>query len=843
MGQCELGLSSALRALVERADALSGDDLYKASISKNRVVGLKKLITDLGAEMLDADKGASKIIRNNVRKKIITELNNIQASVENVEFVKTVLKDATITNKHDVKKVLANIYKRTVNNVNGDVEKLNRRIDLEFDDIYKRNIDEKDIKRAKYVYNKHLEDGKTLVKELKKDLNTEDMTEIQREIFDALKTGNSSKSKSLNITAKVFKKVDKYIEEELISRGIDFDSLKNHVIAASEEASTLRHLGYDKYREMLLRTTDFDTVFGKKMKANDPEIEVWMADRFDRATDAGVGKSLFSPEVKKINVRREIAFLDDAAEFEFLTTVKRKNTDFVMDAFAHRQRVLRDSRITEMHGTDLSDIADTIGNTVKNDKQVLSILGDDVDKIVDANNKQQIRKAGIARGSSGSVGDATQTFIDVVSDLSSAAWTGLSGLRNLMYDGTFHPAWVAHIQNDSSFIKEYMGAWGRMVSLSTTKNKRVQMTNLLQDQGIAAIISTHHMNKGVLGIEEELRAKASKTLAAKAGRSVGKWSGGDRLFNAQVVGENFETMAVINRALNLDWDEIKGDHVLKNLFAESGINKKQFDAFKDAKRLQWEGKDYMIDVDSLDASGQGGLQTSKQAASKLKAAYLNLHANLLNDRAARTTLDGTVSNTIDFDSPWTVLFHKFYGIGLSQNRANLKYTRLHEGLSSAGGDLKGLYDVGKTAKGAAFLAKYMMASVSAGMLYLWSRDLVHLRHPRDITPGAMLEAGLVGGVGGIYAFAGNDLMFNGDVISTPLAAPIKVGKDIVRSVGSKRGDPVKSAVKGVARITPGANLWFLAGAKEAAMRKAFGRSGYERRRDKKKGNPPLTERK
>ena len=686
----------------------------------------------------------------NLKQDVLKVIDSARAADENVRFVTEQLK-LRFTKKEGIVEKIRNVMQRAKNLVNKEHIWYTRAIKQGFDNLYQRgDIDEITAKKAYKAFLSHISGGRKLIK-LLSDHGLDSESAINREIWKALKQGHYTQDDPkrsipvLHAIGKVFRDIDDHVIARMQKNGTPFEGLEGHVVKIAENRARLLKRGFDSYRALLLEVVDWESI-SKKIKDND--IEEWIKNRWDEKTE-GSSFSVPTKKSSRFNLSREIVFNGEVSELKYYNAVAEEGQDILRAAFSHRQTLLGQSKLYELFGPNRNATLETIAKTFSDDASVKAILGKDSLRFVENNVVTAAEDARVMRNSTSPVSETAGAWYRILSNASSGYLTGWSGLRNILYDNTYHPAWQAANLKGTSFLAEYANAWSRQISGLVNQKKTTELANLLEDMGISINISTNKLTQGITDQEQIYRLNRAEQLSHNFAEATGSLSLGDASFKAARTMQSQHVSSILERAFQGTWEDL--DPIIRRYFIEAGVTASQFGSLKKLPKIKYDGSVVGLDFKKAKADKLETFQSTKQNISRLEDAYVNLHTNMLNDLITVKTLRGSVSESVRIKHPIEQLVYKFWGMPLSQYRSLLRTTRLAAGLEPDAGDILGLAELATTGAGAAKLGTFMLTAPNAGIMYMWTRDLLEGREPRDVTPHVLAQSLAFTGMGGMAA--------------------------------------------------------------------------------------------
>ena len=576
-------------------------------------------------------------------------------------------------------------------------------------------------------------------------------------------------------------------------------------------------------------------------------------------------KSLFQ-DPKKAFGHRKFMFETEDAEWEFLEKFGNVSDNILYDIMSHKKKILTSTAVYNNVGATPKFHADMLYNHIKNK----GIVEDD------ALIKQTIKKSSnfIQKASevTSQFDESVNSVSDTINAWISAVLTGKSMIRDIVYDQTTYSALQSSLINESSAVKEFAkNSWG-LIKMAVQQGKSDELVKMFEAQGLAIDIAA--MNK-YMGLQEamQMSTKQSKVARAaeKTARGVSKFTLADIVLRSSRVAK---TVEVGKNFLQILDGKLGATKVMQSYLDDYGFGVKELEVLKNAKRLMHDGKEVMIDVDSIMDLPDDLFKGVIRAGEDVKSAKLRISAdarlfmqNWINDLSATTSIRGQVFSPTDDNLVNRTLgvSTRFSNIALSQ-----KYNQQRVAMRAAGldpnyighlhaWDIKSpVMDLYRASKGSPLhTGKVVGAAISAAIVSMWIKDLYSGNTPREITKkGVLEEAVALTGAGGLFGILLNNMYYSDDVLSTPLGGTVvRPTKQLVEGAVNVEEDvygeyvwsPDKKkmgrAAGKFAKKLPFKDTWMTRAATDALFRKGIGMemSNYEKSELKKNNQEKIIE--
>lgn len=774
----------------------------------------------------------------NMRQSVLNLMNTARSLNENRAFVKDLLALGS-ENKVGIKEKMDAPFERTRINVESEIRWYNNNLESSFDNLYQRGeIDRTVTDSAKKAFLSAISGGEELNKIFKK-YGIEDNEQIQALTWQAISEGKYKGIPELHAIAKVFKGQEEAIASRLQTAGVPFKQLAGHVAKQAGDRQTLLNMGFDNYKKIADEVFNYEEIFKRKNihEFGQEDIDSWLKERFERKTEVD---TYGLPKKKKTNLghSREAVFNNDGrSELAYFKATNPIDTDVLRAVFSHRQNLLKNAKLYELHGANLSMAIENMAKVFLDDPEVGKILGSDKLRFTEKYMRELGEDVGLLRSSTSDMDQTVNTAVKTISNLASAQQTGFAAVRQFINDGSVHTAFQASALKGTSPLAEWAGAMSGQINHMTKVKKTKELAAMFEDMGVAMAFSTNHLTQGLLSEEKLLRTSRWERYSHNIAEWHGKVTLSDWLYKSQRVHQSQHVSSILERSFADGWGDM--EPIMKRMFREAGVTESVFKQLADAPKLKFEGSIVGIDFKKMGASELTPFQSVKQNVAAARTSYITVHSKLLNDLVTSRTLRGRVTSDWAPKGAVARLIFKYWGINLDQYRSFLRLNRLAAGLDPDVGDIKGLGTMALTGRGVYRLGQALPSMMASGIMYQWIRDLADGREPRDITGHALAQAMSFTGWGGVYGLMAQDIFYNQDVISSPLGGAVDVGRGIVKATMAKRGNIGGTAARGAKRLIPGANLWFTSMAYDKLLYDGLGarRTRREKRRDKKRGNP------
>ena len=831
---CYIELGDILTKISKRATLLADSGKFTPEVKEalsDVLKGYRDAMDEIKLEKVTDE--LLDTIDENIHTDILHILDMVRAGEENTKFISDLLKLGS-SNKQGILEKINTFAQRTRNLLSRESLWYFNQLERVFEGLSKRDQTSINTNTRTYkAFLNHIRGGNKFI-EILKSRGLQSAEEQSTAIAQALKNGHYEGISELHALGQAFREMDSIVQSRRVANGVPGRPLQKYVAPINENRERLLGMTKEVYRKLAIRSFNFDKIFhGKDVTPG--KINAWIDRRFVSKTEAT------EPGISSVIHKREVVFLDDTAELNYLRATSKEGQDLIRTAFSHQIQVLTKSKLYELHGPNIKSSMEAVEKVITQNPEVRNILKSDTSRFVANNLALTGRKAGIVVNPISPTDEITNTWINIISNYSSAALTTWSGLRQILYDGPMHAAFQTANIKGTNLLMEVARKYSAHTAQLFKRGETNKLAAFYEDHGIGIALSTNHLTQGLEQHARIFRESKLDRATHSLAENMNKANLSDWTLRTQRAYEAQQTSSLINRALSGSLDELKiSDPDIYRYIVESGISPAQFEALRKLPKLKFDGSDTVLDFSAVDAAPRKALQTGELAISSLKDAYINLHTRMLDDFITVLSLRGTPSESINIGKhPLGLLIYKFWGMPLSQYRSWLRLTRAASGLDPDASDVWGLVELGKTWKGRARLAQFMMAGQVAGHMYFWSRDLMQGKDPRDISPMTIAQSLAFTGAGGVAAMIMQDLYFNSDVIGSPVGLVADATKSIGKATLSETEDSVPRALhKTSKKLIPGLNLWLAPAAYDKLFYDGlgYGQTRRDKTKDKERGN-------
>ena len=693
--------------------------------------------------------------------------------------------------------------------------------------------------------------------------------DIPRTIWMAAKQG-TSKIPELDIIMRAIKKIDETTVNRAKQQAPYFNKLDDYVLPTYANKDKLLAADKDEFTEWVMQNVDLDKLTGKDLSKvdNAAELVAEEVEKFiDMKTRGGAFevKSLFQ-DPKKAFGHRKFMFETEDAEWEFLERYGNVSDNILYDIMAHKKKILTSTALYNNVGATPKFHTDVLYEHIKSK----GIIEDD-NLII-----QNIDKSSFfMQKASKPISQFDEMFNDASDTINawiSAVLTGKSTIRDVVYDQTTYSAIQSSMINETGVISEFVKTTWGLLKDSVRYNRTKELSKLFESQGLAIEISA--MSK-YMGLQEAMQMSRKQSKVARVSeriaKGVSKFTLADTILRASRVNKSVQVNKTFLQMLDGELGETK---VIASYLDDMGFGAPAIDILKKAKRISHNGKEVMIDIESIMDLPDSAFKRFIRAGESAKSAKLRLASqyrlflqNWINDLTATTSIRGQVfSPTNDNVANRTLgVATRFSNIALSQTYNQQRVSLRAQGLDPNyighlhAWDLSSpIMDLYKAMKGnPTYVGKFVGGAIVSSIISQWIKDIYSGNTPREITAkGTLEEMVALSGVGGLFGIIMNNMYYSDDVLATPLGGTVvRPGKQMFEGAVNMEenvyGEYVWSpdtrkmgrAGGKVAKKLPFMDTWLTRAATDALFRKGIGMemSNYEKSQLKKRNQEKIIE--
>lgn len=720
-------------------------------------------------------------------------------------------------------------------------EEIMMMVQNEFDSLrlnLNAGMDGNSVAMAKHYFLDYIGGGKKL--QLKLEETGQNIDEVMMKAI-ATGTGDDSAGKGvLNVIGTVMKNVDARFVKEMSEASPLFKALDVHLGKLSPNADIMaaNFKTADEFAKFALQRMDINSIVKKNSPGDRKQAERavnklkayygWILDTAESAQRDI--KGVLAPR-SAMNERR-FSFLDHNAELEYVkATQDFSNRGALGTKIDHWQRLMETGRLMSVVGNSASGYMDSISELAKIFREKLGYTGERgikaqtwMDRILTPE-KQRYATSAI-RGTSGYT--ELDRAVNATTSFTSTVLTSFgSPIRNVTIDHTAVPAFIKRSLTERwlplELLHSYADYFGTLFNFGGKYTARKAM---LEEQKLFFVTTfsamsdySKNINRVTRFDDSSLGGKLEK-ISTGLRDQMNLYSGNNATYNAGRAVSLVDSGHII---LNASRRVAKGEmpnNITMSYLEEIGLSLADLKALGRTEARALDGTDAMVNLNKI-----GDRDLYHRA--------LNAHRLLAEKITAQHSHINIVGKT--GDSPPAVDAMRRFALQFTNieiaawGNIRTAMNRITGGDPNAAGfHAMGLGGLMQWAKGDIMsLASLAGTMGGAGLMYLWTKDMLENRTIREVNAETIGDALSVAGFGGVAGRIIDSQLSGFSGFSIPVEGVAKSVKDVAvkAPLQAASGDMKKashSAYRGTTRLLPWANLPYTRGLIDAFLRKELG---------------------
>ena len=787
--------------------------------------GLQDILTSGDRGKIDDEVIAN--AKGNIKRSMIDLMNTFKTNNENIEVLNKLTEG--LTKEGQIGEAVVSFFQRTENLTKAEALRFQNLVDNAIDNIgvdgFKNNPDLN--LQVKKLWKSLVEGGD----ELQDLLRQRGITDPEKEIYMALKTGNSS-IPELGAMARAFKFIDGEAASRAVKLAPYFNELSDHVLPIRTDKMKLEAQGFDKFKNFMHKYADLDALTDGN-KDNAIKVGLTIRGLFDEMiSEKSFSASSGFKKTTNLFGHRKIHFENDEAEYAFLKLFGRMDKGIMGGALAHRKNLLKKIVSYDLHGANVEFNAYNMAKFL----EAKGIGYEASKRMVD----KGMAKMKTYQGEMTQQEETASLAAKSASNLVSSVLTGASFVRNMMFDNTIYTGIVSGMLQKNNILGEIMKATWALGKATLKRGETAKLADALETQGLAIQISQNQLYQDIVGDmvsagkQKDTKLGKIHNVTEKLAEGVSKYGTADATLRASRTSQAINAGSMILKGLNTAFDDLPTG--IQIALKQANIGDAEWRILKKAPKFQNpnNGKDIMLDINKFEDISdialkqiQKPLESLEDVRKRLNYSYQQVMTELTNELSAITSLKGDLPYKWGLEmkgvGEWLRLAFKFSNIAQSQWFNLMRVANRAAGLNPnvTGGTFGGAVDFSLlplAVKDTKLAAQVIAGTVTGGLFTIWMNDIMKGKTPRQLSPKVALDAALGNGAGGLISILANNAYYNDDIISTPVSS---VGKPIKSAGQNLIQGKTGQAAKHAAKMVPYLNLWYTRAATEALFREGL----------------------